>query len=373
MPPQDNVDLNVHYALEKFLLTRQGFYPMKTTPWWFYLSRYYNTTISLVLLSLLVLYVFFTTGGDLVKLCENLLFFVTELAFVCKLINIVVLKDRLWLLERQLSELSQREFTEEEKKLIDRTVQEARKFTHSFRWLCYAVVLFYALVPLIDQEEGNRKSPLPIWVPFDLQEHYFYAWFFSISALSVGAFTNSNIDILTILYITIGTSQFEVLKRRFTAVVEFVEGTEEVDEEAVKARLRECVIYFDDVYSALTICMTGFQLLIIEIASVNFVSMNVYFSCMMCQIVMYCWSGNRLIESSDELSNACYSSKWYECSASVQKTITVIMERAKVPVKMRAAGFFSISLPTLMSILRTSYSYFAVLRHVYQTLYVNRE
>lgn len=65
-------------------------------------------------------------------------------------------------------------------------------------------------------------------------------------------------------------------------------------------------------------------------------------------------SASKLIKNvdfqSDQISQACYMSNWYESHIAVRKILFIMMERTKRPFIVTAGGFFTLSLPTLVSV-----------------------
>nr|QNH68050.1 odorant receptor 26 [Apriona germarii] len=277
--------------------------------------------------------------------------------------------------------------TERERTILENHIQEGRILAKIYRVLCFLVVLFYALFPFLDDRSGKtHRFPLPCWFPFDESKYYYQVFFAEILSIAVGAWVNSNIDILTVMLCILATAEFEILRNRLTTIIEpSPKSTKIGEDEAVKVRLGECVDQYDELLcfvnqievtfskgifvqffcSVIVICLTGFQMLVISFNSMQFVLLIVYFSCMMCQVAMYCWYGHTVMESSDYVRDACYMADWNRSDLSVQKSLVMIMERAKKPAMLRAGGFFVLNIPTLMRILRSSYSYFAVLQRLY--------
>ncbi|CAH2010041.1 unnamed protein product [Acanthoscelides obtectus] len=78
-----------------------------------------------------------------------------------------------------------------------------------------------------------------------------------------------------------------------------------------------------------------------------------------------CFVGFQLMVTSIEISISYYLTDWYNaCSSNVRNHLFLIMERTKRPLELRAGGVFPLTLSTLMSILRSSYSYMAVLQRL---------
>ncbi|KAK9885228.1 hypothetical protein WA026_010731 [Henosepilachna vigintioctopunctata] len=85
----------------------------------------------------------------------------------------------------------------------------------------------------------------------------------------------------------------------------------------------------------------------------------------MTQVFIFCWCGQLLTYQSHELLRSSYIGNWYESKPKSRKLLLIFSERCKRPTVVKAAKFFSLSLSTLIIILKSSYSYFAVLRSVY--------
>ncbi|KAK9686112.1 7tm Odorant receptor [Popillia japonica] len=116
--------------------------------------------------------------------------------------------------------------------------------------------------------------------------------------------------------------------------------------------------------SIIVICNTGFFLLLVSPASLQFGMLFSYFVTMMAQLMLYCWYGNEIMIKSAEIGESCYLSEWYTCNLSVRKSIFIIMERSKRPLVISALKFSILSLTAFTSIIRWSYSYFALLQRL---------
>nr|QXE93227.1 odorant receptor 1 [Eucryptorrhynchus brandti] len=190
-------------------------------------------------------------------------------------------------------------------------------------------------------------------------------------------------DCIFAKHTAIATSFFSILCEK---IKNLLDGIERKDDKLVENRIKHCIVYYTEIIryvslientfsygilvqftcSAIVICLTGFQLtLMTNFLSAHFILMATYFWSMTNQLTLYCWNGHLLMEKSDQITQACYHVNWYEMRVNDQKLLITIMERAKQPVAVKAIGVFCLNLATLMSILRSSYSYFAVLHQIF--------
>nr|CAI5863159.1 unnamed protein product [Callosobruchus analis] len=126
------------------------------------------------------------------------------------------------------------------------------------------------------------------------------------------------------------------------------------------------ISFIQCISSGLAICFVGFQLMVVvPPGSPEFISQAAYFCSMFSQIFFYCWYGQNIILKSTSISSSYYSTNWYDVyPTNIRSYLFLIMERTKRPLILRAGGVFPLSLSTLMSILKSSYSYMAVLQRL---------
>ncbi|XP_066137518.1 putative odorant receptor 92a [Euwallacea fornicatus] len=117
--------------------------------------------------------------------------------------------------------------------------------------------------------------------------------------------------------------------------------------------------------SSMVICIIGFQLVIIKIFSYPFLHMVFYFTAMLGQLGLYCWYGNEIIFESYGIGNACYESDWISCGPQAKRMLSMIMEGSKRPLRMRAGKFSDLSLASFTLVLRSAYSFFALIQRIY--------
>nr|XP_015833047.1 PREDICTED: odorant receptor 43a isoform X8 [Tribolium castaneum] len=71
-----------------------------------------------------------------------------------------------------------------------------------------------------------------------------------------------------------------------------------------------------------------------------------------------------LENKSSKIPYSAFESDWTGAPIEAKKNLLIFILRTQKPIKMSAINLFSLSLETFTTILRTSWSYFAVLRQV---------
>nr|AOE48076.1 putative odorant receptor OR10 [Scaeva pyrastri] len=102
----------------------------------------------------------------------------------------------------------------------------------------------------------------------------------------------------------------------------------------------------------------------LETDYIVFIRMVLYISAAGYEVVIYCLNGQAIISESDGISNAWYECNWYNESIEFKQLIRMIIMRSNRTIIMRASWFSTMSLTTLLNIMRTSGSYFLLLRNL---------
>ncbi|XP_046826496.1 uncharacterized protein LOC124427527 [Vespa crabro] len=79
-------------------------------------------------------------------------------------------------------------------------------------------------------------------------------------------------------------------------------------------------------------------------------------------ILFQCVNGQRLIDHSSKMHEHLINTEWYRTSLRTRKGIYFMLFRSRKPCMLTAAKMFNVSMETFSAIVRTSISYFTVLR-----------
>ncbi|XP_066248172.1 odorant receptor 4-like [Euwallacea similis] len=73
------------------------------------------------------------------------------------------------------------------------------------------------------------------------------------------------------------------------------------------------------------------------------------------------YNGQKVIDTSTQISHDIYCLDWFMYSADVQKKVQTVIMRAQKPLVMDAAGMGIVSLPAFLKVLSSAYSFFTLL------------
>ncbi|XP_023309856.1 putative odorant receptor 92a [Anoplophora glabripennis] len=74
-----------------------------------------------------------------------------------------------------------------------------------------------------------------------------------------------------------------------------------------------------------------------------------------------CFYGQMILDESITIADAAYQSEWYNGPEHFKKMICLIIVRSQRPLLLRVASIGVVSLETFVSVIKTAYSYFALL------------
>ncbi|XP_069694735.1 odorant receptor 67c-like [Periplaneta americana] len=109
------------------------------------------------------------------------------------------------------------------------------------------------------------------------------------------------------------------------------------------------------------ICSNAFHLTQNEVKLMEFFLFLSLCVMILIKLFVYCWYGQDVIDQSEKVQIALYSTDWYNKSPSYKKLVPTMLMRASHPVKLRNGIFNDLSFETFTAVLNTAYSYLALL------------
>ncbi|KAG7190905.1 hypothetical protein KM043_006965 [Ampulex compressa] len=114
-------------------------------------------------------------------------------------------------------------------------------------------------------------------------------------------------------------------------------------------------------------CLVGYEILLADISITRRLIFIFHITGSMCQLMMFTYSCDGLIEQSGNVATAAYSCPWTSLPATqagdeIRKDLIMVILRARRPCCLTACGFFPVSLQTYTTVLSTAMSYFTLMR-----------
>ncbi|KAI4458986.1 odorant receptor [Holotrichia oblita] len=290
------------------------------------------------------------TEQDKVEIILEALYFgLTQITFLCKICNVIICNYKVGRMKAYLKKPVFNIHTKEQDIFIQNAIDMCHLFAKTYRFFVGLTITFYAIFPFIE-----NTLPLPGWFPMDMNKYWFFIYIYQLVCLILNGYNHTSFDCMNASLISMASAQFEILKDNLLNLKRSDDDTLTIDQEdrITRKKIAKCVThhnhiikfvsYIDDMYS------------------------NVIFVQFLCSIVIICVTGFQVFVSGG-IGLACYMTEWNTICPETRKLIFIIMERSKIPIVLTAGKFFNLNLSTLMMILRTSYSYLAVLQQMYKT------
>ncbi|XP_062553786.1 odorant receptor Or2-like [Armigeres subalbatus] len=124
------------------------------------------------------------------------------------------------------------------------------------------------------------------------------------------------------------------------------------------------ICFFEFISFGAMLCALLFLLNIIENVAQT-VIVFAYIFMIISQIFAFYWHANEVREESMNIAEAAYSGPWVELDNSIKKHLLLVILRAQQPLDITVGNVYPMTLEMFQSLLNASYSYFTLLRRVY--------
>ncbi|XP_024880048.1 odorant receptor 46a-like isoform X2 [Temnothorax curvispinosus] len=219
----------------------------------------------------------------------------------------------------------------------------------------------------------HRKLTYRGWIPYDYSSYATFCFTYAVQVLSTFHCIVVNVACDTLLcgFLMHICCQIEILEYRLTKFLcnQFSLGYcirhhNRIFEFArmVNTRFTQ-IIGLQFMASTMVTCFNLYQLTKSALGT-NHVLTIIYTICMLTQIFIYCWFGNRVKLKSLQLTNSIFQMEWPIVENSVKKSILIIMKRAMTPIEISTIYILNINLDSFVVLLKTSYSVYNVLLQV---------
>nr|QXE93183.1 odorant receptor 2 [Eucryptorrhynchus scrobiculatus] len=330
--------------------------------------------ISLIILVILEL-------KDLSAIIGPLMLLIQQTAFVSKLFIFLSNERQILMLEAKLENFAMHEFVVSDKIIMQKDLKQISILGQAYRLSCVLCCIIFTVGPFVNKHYKEYEFPLPGYIPYVVNSKFKYAITCVCQMFSfyIAGGLNSSLDIFCCKLMEVASSLFQILDRQLNTI-----GRSDIQNQG--EHFKKCVSFHNDILkyikmvedvysyivfsqfaaSAIVICTTAFEIASLPISTGELIASLMYLLNMIIEVGLYCFYGHHIQTMSDGLCSACYKSQWYKTELTVKTMVIIFMENNKKPLTLRAGKMVPLHLTTLTMILRTSYSYFAVLNQVYQ-------
>ncbi|XP_063625747.1 odorant receptor 49b-like isoform X3 [Cydia splendana] len=330
--------------------------------------------INVGMLAIQFIYFFTVVGKDLDKTVDATALF-TFVGYLYKAITVI--KNR-----RRINKLLDIIDNETDKDDLLRNMAVNINFISYFYngWACLTAIM-WNLIPFT-----KATLTLPFYYP-DLppSSQWFVIWYiYQATILIINGVAQTSADHLFGGLMAFAATQLKLLQYKLEAIGTKTDSTMEIDAQREQEDYEEtisCVEYhlkiiwfveeLTDIFggaafgqfvlAAPLICLSMFIIMTSSDVT-EIVTRILYFGCLSGQLFIYCFCGNLIKTQSDLVATAAYNSHWTSTSVRTQKALHLLVIRGQKTISVVAGNLFELSLVTFGALLKSSYSFFAVLR-----------
>lgn len=124
------------------------------------------------------------------------------------------------------------------------------------------------------------------------------------------------------------------------------------------------VLLVQFLFNILILCSNAFVVASATVTKLELLFSFGYVVVTVVQLYILCWIGEKITANSLTLPDKGFWQEWFSCPPEVQRSLKIIFEKSKIPLKISAFGAFHLSIETFKSIVGTAFSYFMVLNQV---------
>lgn len=195
-----------------------GFYPLKG-----YKNKILHVGMAVSLINFALVYNLlgivkaFQNVYDLVKFSHIVIYLLRGLSYTCKIGNLLLFKKNLLLLDDMLQDpITAQVESEEEEILLKVNLKSSKVLKTAYKIYIILSFSIQALYPFINKSSSKTSSTL--WLPFNLEHHYFGVYCFEMLEIAVSSCFNAAADMLTVVLMDTSATQFILLEYRLERI-----------------------------------------------------------------------------------------------------------------------------------------------------------
>ncbi|XP_049765577.1 odorant receptor Or2-like [Schistocerca cancellata] len=343
--------------------------------------------------------------GDANKVIQDVCLLVTTILGIIKFIIFVVRQEDVFKIVRTIDDRRREQSALGNARIaaiLARSYRSATRITVHMALIGGWLPVVFAITPSVIRAFGvgppERELPATAWYTGRDSATPIYELLSVLQYFSMqySHFAAMCIDLFFACLIIHVAAQLEVLNVRITQIGEDIyrnghvsespagtrdEGTEE---DSAWRELCECVEHHKDVIklvgdleglanivilsqfmgATIIICVTLFVITTSKQHFAALVKLDGYLVVVVYEIFMYCWFGDDIMYQNSRLVNSVYMCGWPGAPQKMQKALIIILLRAQRPLGVTAGKFYHVSRRAFVSLLKASYSYYALLNQM---------
>ncbi|XP_050362888.1 odorant receptor 94b-like [Nymphalis io] len=325
--------------------------------------------------------------NDMTKLSRVMFLLLCHITSIAKQIVFHTDADRIHEMIQSLNDPIYNESSGYAQSLLHRTARGARFLLSAYTG-CAVLTCMLWLLFLVMHRIAGRSVEFPFWTGLHTDRPFVFVLvlLYSFYVTTLVGIANTTMDALvaTILYQC--QTQLRILRNDFQSLPEKAKKLSNRTGESYEAVLMSLLVKCFNHYKRVTetarllqdisgvtilvqfgiggwiLCMAAYKLVSLNILSIEFASMALFILCILTELFLYCYYGNELTVESDRIVCSVYSMQWVHTPHRFRRALVLLMQFMRRPLRPAAGRVIPLSLDTFVKILKSSYTFYAVLR-----------
>ncbi|XP_020706327.2 odorant receptor 4 [Athalia rosae] len=320
---------------------------------------------------------------DFASVAENLSILLVGFASWTKLFIMIYGRDKVIRFVQIIENRKVREATTEtDDSIISQYDQMGHRFSKSYEWIVRGAGFLMLLPPLLGfLLDGEKIPPFPAWYPFDVNKssNYLICFIHQMTITYVVVLTYVAFDSWFVFLVFHASGHLCLLQDWLENFTNCQKNDRQAREKIVRSvrlhqKINQFVADVEEFFSfsnlvqfllgSVAICISGYQVIVTNSNHQQYLKHICSIIGQTVQLLMINWSGQLIQDKSFGVSLAAARSKLYELEMVDQKDICLVVLQAQKPMYITAGKFYQLSLPNFATLMKTSMSYFTMLRSV---------
>ncbi|XP_037968814.2 odorant receptor 94b [Plutella xylostella] len=270
---------------------------------------------------------------------------------------------------------------------LQATTRGAARLARLYVGTAVVTCVLWIVFPILDHVKGNPvEFPLYIYVDTNRTPTFIVVLIYTYLVTSLVGIANTSMDAFMGTILLQSKTQLSILRDNLENLFESAEaesagGGGARGEVHLRLLLRclqhynkvvETTKLFQDIFGTAILvqftiggwilCLAAYKIVSLNMFSIEFASMILFIMCILTELFIYCYYGNEVSVESEGLVSSLYLTGWRRAGRGVRRALLLAMERAQRPLAPTAGRVLPLSLNTFIQILKSSYTFYAVLR-----------
>ncbi|XP_030035689.2 odorant receptor 94a-like [Manduca sexta] len=276
------------------------------------------------------------------------------------------------------------------RRLLEATATWASRFVRMYSGCAVVTCTLWIIFPVIYHLRGQQVE-FPFWIGVDYSNSHWFAavLLYSYYVTTLVGIANTTMDAFMATVLNQCKTQLTILRLNFKSLPERAAAAAGAGavcrarhDAALMTALLQCLAHYKHIVDTAgllqrifgtailiqfaiggwILCMAAYKIVSLSMLSIEFASMVLFTSCILTELFLYCYYGNEVTVESNRLVESIYSMEWVETGVRFKRALLIVMERAKRPLRPAAGLIIPLSLDTFVKIIKSSYTFYAVLR-----------